>query len=168
MAAEGTGEHSTFFAEALPDLDIQPTELDPAALEIIEARRHLSGLPNLRAPVRLDAADPASWAVRSAAAVVAINMVHISPWAATEGLVEGAGRILPPGGVLFLYGPYREAGVPTAPSNEAFDASLRARDPAWGLRDREVVEALAGRHGLALSERVEMPANNLSLVFRKA
>jgi hypothetical protein len=105
--------------------------------------------------------------VARADAIVCINMIHISPWAATEGLMTGAGRILPVGGLLYLYGPYREAGRPTAPSNEAFDASLKARNPAWGLRLLQDVEAEAARHGLALAERVEMPANNLSVVFAK-
>ena len=95
-------------------------------------------------------------------------MIHIAPWAACEGLVAGAARVLAPGGVLYLYGPFREGGAHTADSNAAFDASLRARDPAWGVRDREAVAALAAAHGLAFAERVAMPANNLSLVFRRA
>jgi SAM-dependent methyltransferase len=100
--------------------------------------------------------------------VVCINMIHISPWASTLGLITGAGRVLSPGGILYLYGPYREAGVETAPSNEAFDADLKRRNPAWGLRDLETVKALAAEHGLAFAARAAMPANNLSLVFRKA
>ena len=94
-------------------------------------------------------------------------MVHISPWEATQGLMAGAGRLLPPGGLLYLYGAYRQQGVPTAPSNEAFDASLKARDPAWGVRDLEDVVAEAARHGLALERVVAMPANNLSVILRR-
>ncbi|HYE43892.1 MAG TPA: DUF938 domain-containing protein [Caulobacteraceae bacterium] len=163
--AAGTGEHAVHFARALPGLSWQPTDPDPQALAAIAAWREEAGLPNLLEPIRLDATR--SWPVERAAAVVCINMVHISPWGATEGLMAGAARVLPVGGVLYLYGPYREADVPTAPSNEAFDASLKARNPAWGLRDREAVETLAQAHGLDRIERVEMPANNLSLVFRR-
>ena len=164
--AAGTGEHAAYFARALPGLTWQPTDPDPQALLSMAAWREAAGLSNLLPPVRLDATR--SWPVEHADAVVCINMVHISPWAATEGLMAGAARVLPASGVLLLYGPYREIDVPTAPSNEAFDASLKARDSAWGLRDREAVEALARAHGLERIERVEMPANNLSLVFRKA
>jgi len=166
--ASGAGEHAMWFAEALPRLEWQPTDPDPRALASVAAWRDEAGLPNLRAPLRLDAAAPAAWPVDRADAVVAINMVHISPWAATEGLLAGAARVLPRGGVLYLYGPYREAGAPTAPSNLAFDADLRRRNPDWGLRLAEDVTALAAAHGLVLAERVEMPANNLSLIFRKA
>lgn len=140
---------------------------DETALASIAAWREEAALPNLRPPLRLDASRPDDWPVEAAVAVVCINMVHISPWTATMGLIAGAGAILPPGGVLYLYGPYLEDGEETAPSNLAFDASLRARDPAWGLRRREDVEALAAAHGLAATARIPMPANNLSLVFRK-
>jgi hypothetical protein len=116
-------------------------------------------------PVALDAASP-DWPVAHADAVVAINMVHISPWRATEGLIQGAARILPPGGILYLYGAYTENGVHTAPSNAAFDESLKARNPEWGVRAIEDVTRLAEAHGLLLLERLPMPANNLSLVFR--
>jgi SAM-dependent methyltransferase len=165
--AAGSGEHAVHMAAALPDLVWRPTDPDEAARASIAARRRHSGLDNLLPPLALDAAHPDAWPVRAADAVVCINMVHISPWAATQGLMAGAAHALPPEGVLYLYGPYREAEVSTAPSNEAFDASLKARDPAWGLRDRAAVEAEAARHGLALAARLEMPANNLSLVFRK-
>jgi SAM-dependent methyltransferase len=163
--AEGSGEHVVHFARALPDLSFQPTDPDADARASIAARRAEAGLGNLSAPLPLDATDPDSWPVTRADAIVAINMIHISPWAATEGLLAGAERVLEPGGVLFLYGPYVEAGVETAESNLAFDRSLRGRDPAWGLRDLDEVSALAARHGLRLTERVEMPANNLSVVF---
>ena len=130
-------------------------------------RRDAAGLSNLLAPVRIDAADPDGWPVKRADAIVCINMIHISPWTAAEGLMRGAGRLLPSGGLLYLYGPFREAGRHTAPSNAAFDESLRARDPDWGVRDLDAVEALADRCGLALSSRIPMPANNLSVLFEK-
>ena len=163
--AAGTGEHAVHFAAACPALSWQPADLDPDALASIAAWRARADLPNLLAPLRLDACDSGSWP--SADVVVAINMIHISPWAATEGLMAGAGRVLPQDGLLFLYGPYIEADVETASSNFAFDASLKSRDPAWGIRRLDEVAALAGRHGLALVERVAMPANNLALVLRK-
>lgn len=163
--AAGTGEHAVHLAAALPGLRWRPTDPDPQARRIIAARVEGAGLTNLAAPEALDAADPASWPQGPVAAVVCINMVHISPWAATQGLMEGAARVLRSGGVLFLYGPYLEDGIETAPSNLAFDASLKARDPAWGLRRLEAVVELAAEHGLTLRQRTAMPANNLSLVF---
>jgi SAM-dependent methyltransferase len=165
--ASGAGEHAVHMARALPAVQWQPTDRDPDALESIAAWREASGLANLLEPLALDAADPGSWLVSEADAVVCINMVHISPWSATQGLISGAGRVLPQGGMLYLYGPFREADVPTAASNEAFDADLRARNPAWGLRRKEEVAQLAAASGLELAERIEMPANNLSLVFRR-
>lgn len=165
--AAGAGEHAVHFARGLPNLEWRPTDPDADALVSIAAWRAQAGLPNLLEPLRLDAADPDAWPVARAQAVVNINMIHISPWAATQGLMAGASRVLPPGGVLFLYGPYLEDGVETAASNLAFDASLKARNPAWGLRRLEDVSALAALHGLTLEERVAMPANNLSLVLRK-
>jgi hypothetical protein len=164
--AEGTGEHSVHFAAALPMLTWQPTDRDEAALRSIAAWREQAGLPNLLAPFKLDVASQ-PWPVEQADAVLCINMIHISPWRATEGLLAGAERVLPSGGVLFLYGPYKEGGVHTALSNEAFDADLRARNPEWGVRDLDDVRALASHHGLDFEERVAMPANNLSLVFRR-
>jgi SAM-dependent methyltransferase len=166
--ASGTGEHAAGFAQGLPDLMWRPTDCDTETLASIAAWREAAGTPNLLAPLVLDAADPAHWPVTAAGAVVAINMIHISPWASTVGLMTGASRILSPGGVLYLYGPFREGGRHTAPSNEAFDASLKARNPAWGVRDLDEVKALAAEHGLTLVERVAMPANNLSVVFKKA
>lgn len=162
--ASGSGEHAVHFAGRLPQLVWQPTDPDPAALASIAAHRAAAALPNLLPPVALDVHAP-NWPVDKADAVVAINMIHISPWTAAEALMAGAARVLAPSGVLFLYGPYKEAGVPTAPSNEAFDASLRTRNPLWGLRDLDEMIALAGRRGLHLVRRVAMPANNLSLVF---
>jgi SAM-dependent methyltransferase len=164
--ASGTGEHAAYFAAAFPDLLVQPSDPDPAALASIEEGRVEEGPPNLLRPLALDASAGA-WPVEAADAILCVNMVHISPWPATEGLMRGAGRLLAPGAPLVLYGPYRRAGVPTAPSNEAFDQSLRARNPEWGLRDLEAVAAEAARHGLRLERVVEMPANNLTLVFRR-
>lgn len=164
--ASGTGEHALHFASALPHLTWQPTDQDDQALNSIAARREASGLPNLLAPLTLDAAAP-DWPVERADAVVAINMVHISPWRATQGLVAGAERVLPPGGVLYLYGAYKEDGANTASSNEAFDQDLRRRNPEWGVRDLEEVAELARAHRMELVERIAMPANNLSLVFRR-
>ena len=164
--ASGTGEHAVHFARALPELTFQPSDPDPAALRSIEAWRAQAGLSNLLAPLELDA-SAREWPVAAADAILCVNMVHISPWAATEGLMRGAGRLLVPGTPLVLYGPYRRSAVPTAPSNEAFDESLRARNPEWGLRDLEAVEAEASKHGLRLERVVEMPANNLTIVFRR-
>jgi SAM-dependent methyltransferase len=164
--ASGTGEHAVYFAAALPHLTWQPSDQDEQALRSIAAHRAVARLPNLLAPLSLNAAAP-NWPVAQADAVVAINMVHISPWQATQGLVAGAGRVLSPGGVLFLYGAYKENGAHTAVSNEAFDADLRRRHPDWGVRDLEEVTGLAEAHRLELSERIPMPANNLSLVFRR-
>lgn len=166
--AAGAGEHAVYSAAALPHLQWQPTDPDPEALASIAAWRDHAALPNLLPPLRLDASDPDSWPVGHADAVVNINMIHISPWSAAQGLMAGAGRVLPSGGLLYLYGPYVEADVETAPSNLAFDRSLRDRNPAWGVRRLDDVAALAAAQGLALAERIAMPANNLSLVFRKA
>ena len=165
--ASGFGEHAVYNAAALPGLQWQPTDWDAASLPGIEAWRAHAALPNLLPPLQLDAACPDSWPLERADVVVNINMIHISPWAATEGLMIGAGRILPPGGLLFLYGPYIEAEAKTAPSNLAFDQSLRSRDPAWGIRHLDQVKALAATQGLALAERIAMPANNLALFFRR-
>jgi hypothetical protein len=145
----------------------QPTDTDADALCSVAAHRASAQLPNLMPVLELDVCAP-SWPVTHADAIVAINMIHIAPWTAAEGLMAGAGRLLAPGSVLYLYGPFKEDGRHTAPSNAAFDASLRARDPQWGVRDLDEVAALARRHGLALAERIAMPANNLSLVFHRA
>ncbi len=165
--ASGFGEHAVYNAAALPGLQWQPTDHDAASLPGIEAWRAHAALPNLLPPLPLDACDPDSWPLDRADAMVNINMIHISPWSATQGLMVGAGRLLPPGGVLFLYGPYVEADVETAPSNLAFDESLKRRNPAWGIRHLDAVKSLAADNNLALSERIAMPANNLGLVFRK-
>jgi SAM-dependent methyltransferase len=164
--ASGSGEHALHFARAFPDLIFQPSDPDPVALASIEAWRETEGPANLLPPILLDA-SAVRWPDVAADAILCINMVHISPWAATEGLMAGAGRLLAPGSPLYLYGAYRQRGVETAPSNEAFDASLRSRNPAWGLRNLEDVVAIAGRHGLQLESIVPMPANNLSVIFRR-
>jgi SAM-dependent methyltransferase len=164
--ASGTGEHILHFAGEFPRLLWQPSDSEPAALRSIEAWRAESGLFNLLPPVSLDV-RAADWPVPEADALLCINMIHISPWTATIGLLRGAGRLLGPGAPLYLYGPYRQADVETAPSNEAFDASLKARDPDWGLRDLEEVSAEAGKNGLRLERILAMPANNISAIFRK-
>lgn len=164
--ASGTGEHILHFAEEFPKLLWQPSDPEPAALRSIEAWRAESGLFNLLPAVSLDA-RAAEWPVPRADAILCINMIHISPWSATTGLMRGAGRLLGEGAPLYLYGPYRRADVETAPSNEAFDESLMERDPDWGLRELEEVAAEAGKNGLAVDRIVEMPANNLSVIFRK-
>ena len=164
--ASGTGEHIVHFAAAFPHLVWQPSDADPLGLHSIAAWSAEAGLPNLRAPVQIDAAA-ANWPITAADAVLCINMVHIAPWAATLGLMAGAGRCLPPGGCLYLYGPFLRAGVETAPSNLAFDANLKAQNPDWGLRDLAAVADMAKAEGLALGQVIEMPANNLSLLFRR-
>ncbi len=164
--ASGSGEHAAFFAGALPSLSWQPTDIDANALASIAAFRANAGVPNLLAPLRLDVTS-VSWPLDRADAIVNCNMIHISPWAACEGLMVGADRVLPAGGVLYLYGPYRIDGRHTAPSNAEFDAYLRGQNAAWGIRDLAEVSGLAARHGLTLAETVPMPANNLSVIFRR-
>jgi len=163
--ASGSGEHVVHFARELPGLAFQPSDPDPAALASTAAWREEAALDNLLPPIALDAA--ATWRIDEADAILCINMIHISPWSATQGLMRGAGRLLPEGGPLFLYGAYRRQGVPTAPSNEIFDRSLKARNPDWGVRAMEDVQAEAEANGLVLERLVEMPANNLALLFRK-
>ncbi|SFS11810.1 DUF938 domain-containing protein [Sphingomonas jatrophae] len=164
--ASGTGEHAVHFARALPGLRWQPSDPSADARASIAAWAAAERLPNLLPPLALDAAAE-DWLDGPVAAILCVNMVHISPWAATEGLMRGAARLLPAGGPLILYGPYRRDGVPTAASNEAFDADLRRRDARWGLRRLEDVVTLAGEHGLTLSRVVEMPANNLTVVLHR-
>lgn len=164
--ASGTGEHAVHFARTFPHLDWQPSDPDPDARESIATWREEAGLPNLLPPLELDAAD-ADWPLANADAVLCINMVHISPVAATEGLVAGAARLLAPGAPLILYGPYFDAEVETAPSNLAFDRDLRSRNPEWGLRPVEWLDGLAQNAGFRRTRRVAMPANNLTLVYRR-
>ena len=163
--ASGTGEHAALFAERFPNLEWQPSDVDPDALRSIRAWRDEARLPNLRDPLRLDAAS-AEWPIAKADAVLSINMVHISPWTSALGLMEGAARLLSGGGALILYGPWLKDDVPTADSNMAFDADLRRRDPQWGLRRVEDFAAAAAERGLVLQEVRAMPANNLMLLLR--
>lgn len=164
--ASGTGEHAAYFAVRLPGVIWQPTDPDPDARASIAAWASATGTQNLRPPLDLDAARH-PWPVARADAVVCINMIHISPWSAADGLMRGAGAVLAPGGVLFLYGPFMRDGRHTAPSNAAFDRSLKDQNPAWGVRDLEEVAAYAAAHNLRRRETVEMPANNLSVIFER-
>jgi Protein of unknown function (DUF938) len=164
--ASGTGEHALWFSTALPEITWQPTDHDPKALTSIAAWRDMTGPPNLLPPLPLDATSD-TWPVTRTNVVIAINMVHIAPWSATHGLIAGAARVLTSDGLLFLYGPFREAGAHTSAGNAAFDADLRARDPSWGVRDLEEIRALASQHGFKAPERIAMPANNQSIVFRR-
>jgi SAM-dependent methyltransferase len=164
--ASGSGEHAVYLAEQMPALVWQPTDPDPQALASIAAHRSDADLSNLLLPLPLDVTS-LTWPVERADAVLCCNMIHIAPWSACAGLIAGAGRVLPAGGVLYLYGPYKIEGRHTASSNAAFDADLRARNPQWGIRDLSDVTALAERHGLGLAETAAMPANNLSVIFRR-
>jgi SAM-dependent methyltransferase len=164
--ASGSGEHAAHFAAALPGLVFQPSDPDAASRASIDAWAALAGGGNLRPAIAIDTAA-ASWPIDAADAVLCINMIHIAPWAAAGGLVRGAARILAPGGLLYLYGPYRREGCHTAASNEAFDRDLRARNPAWGVRDLEAVAELAASAGFSPPLIETMPANNLSLSFRR-
>lgn len=160
--ASGTGEHVAHFAAALPHLIWQPTDPVPERRASIDA--YAAGLPNIRPAIAVDAtSDP--WPVTQADAVLCINMIHIAPWTAAIGLVAGAARILPPGGLLALYGPFRRRGQPMEPGNAAFDADLRDRDPAWGLREVEAVAELAT--GFGPPTLIPMPADNLLLLLRR-
>lgn len=164
--ASGSGEHAIHFAAALPALTFQPSDPDAAARASIDAWVRAAAVPNVRPAAGLDAAAW-PWPVAAADAVLCINMIHIAPWSAAEGLMRGAGAVLPAGGPLLLYGPFRRDGAHTAPSNAAFDDDLRRRNPAWGVRDIEAVAALAGAAGFGPSAVTDMPANNLAVVFRR-
>ena len=165
--ASGSGEHIVHFANSLsPDLTFQPSDPDAGARASIDTWVHSTGVRNVLPAIALDAsADP--WPIQQADAVICINMIHIAPWEAAISLVRGAARLLPANGVLYLYGPYRRDGRHTAPSNEAFDRSLRQQNPNWGVRDLEAVADLAEQHGFARPVIEDMPANNLSLIFRR-
>lgn len=164
--ASGTGQHVVHFAGALPALTWQPSDADPDLRRSVALWTGREGLSNVRDPLPLDVRE-LPWPVARADAVVCINMIHVAPRAATAALFRGAAAVLPAGGIVFLYGPYRRFGRHTAPSNEEFDAQLRAQDPEWGLRDVEDVERAARGEGLSLAETIAMPSNNFSLVFRK-
>jgi hypothetical protein len=165
--ASGSGEHIVHLAAQWPGLRFQPSDPNLDAFRSIAAWIASSGLGNVAPPVRLDAAA-ADWPIASADAVICINMIHIAPWSAAIGLMRGAAAILPQGAPLYLYGPYQRDGAHTAASNAAFDASLRAQDPAWGVRDLDAVMDLALAAGFTAPEVIAMPANNLSLVFRRS
>ena len=165
--ASGSGEHAVFFADAFPQLTWQPSDPDPACRGSIEGHRAAAGLENVASPLNLDV-RAADWPVERPDVIFCANMLHIAPWASTEGLMAGAGRHLMPGGGLCIYGPFIREDRETAPSNLAFDQSLRAQNPAWGLRRLVDVEALAVAAGLSLAEAIEMPANNLILWFKMA
>jgi hypothetical protein len=164
--ASGTGMHGVHFAPRLPRIQWQPSDADEGALRSIEAWREVEPSENLLPPLRLDVVLP-SWPIDRADAIFNANMIHISPFICTIGLFEGASRILGPGAPLLLYGPFMVAGAHTAPSNAAFDESLRSRDPRWGVRDQTVVARSAKDHGFAFERSVDMPANNRILVFRR-
>ena len=163
--ASGTGEHIVYFGKAFPQLDWQPSDAHPDALASISAWREESGLTNVRNPISIDASSP-KWPIDQADAALNINMAHISPWSASLGLIAGAACVLPPGGPLILYGPWLKNDIETAPSNLAFDADLKSRDPQWGLRRVEDFAAAAADEGFELSDIRLMPANNLMLLFR--
>lgn len=167
--ASGTGEHATHFAQALPSLTFQPSDIDDAARASIDAWREDLSPPNVRPALSLNVRDEVWPSLHDASvdAMLCINMIHIAPWSATLGLMRHAGRVLKDGAPLVTYGPYLQKDVVTAPSNIAFDESLRARDPAWGVRQLEDVVAAGRTNGIALGEVVAMPANNLCVVFRK-
>jgi len=164
--ASGTGEHVVHYAAARPDLTFQPSDPDADSRASVDDWVRTLGLTNVRPALEIDVTR-STWPVEQANAVLCCNMIHIAPWEAAVGLITGAARLLPPGGLLFTYGPYRRGGRHTAPSNEAFDADLRRRNPAWGVRDLETVIELARGAGLSAPEIVEMPANNLSLLFKR-
>jgi SAM-dependent methyltransferase len=164
--ASGTGQHVVHFAQGLPRLLWQPSDYEAPHRAAIAQRIAAAARTNIQPPLELDVLER-PWRVGEVDAVVCINMIHIAPWSAGVALIEESARLLPEGGVLFLYGPYRRSRVPTAPSNEAFDVSLRERNPEWGLRQLETVTDLCLRNGLEPQEIVEMPANNLSVVFRR-
>lgn len=163
--ASGTGQHAAFCSAGLPGWQWQPSDFDAAALPSIAA--WCEGLSNVRPPLRLDVLD-ADWRVPQVDAIYCANMIHIAPWACTAALMQGAARHLAPAGVLLTYGPYLLDDAPTAPSNLGFDADLRARNPAWGLRRLADVAAEAAKAGLGLRESLAMPANNMLLVWARA
>jgi Protein of unknown function (DUF938) len=165
--ASGTGQHVVHFAQGMPHLTWQPSDPDLDLRASIRAWIAQTGLSNVRAPLDLDVCRQ-PWPIKAADAVVCINMVHIAPWPATTALMAGAARLLPAAGALVLYGPFRCDGRHTAPSNVAFDRSLRSSNPDWGIRDLEAVSREASRSGLELQDVAAMPANNLCVVFRRA
>lgn len=164
--ASGTGEHAVYFGRRLPGIFWQPSDRAQELLDSIAAWVQDAELPNVPPPIILDVLEQ-PWPVDAVDAIFCANMIHIAPPEATEGLLRGAAAVLPPGGLLILYGPFREHGAHTSESNRLFDEKLRAEDPTWGVRDRFEVEAAAQAHGLLLEEVVTMPANNLILIFQR-
>lgn len=164
--ASGTGEHAAYFTPRLPGLTWQPSDNDPESLASIHAWRAHASCEGFLEPIELDVLGD-EWPPGPFDAVVAMNLVHIAPWGVCEALMRGAGRVLARGGVVFLYGPFFREDVPTAESNIAFDADLRRRNPAWGIRSLEEIRWAAGRHGLVPTDVIEMPANNLCVAFMK-
>jgi hypothetical protein len=164
--ASGSGQHIVHFARNFPALVFQPSDPDPDALLNAAAWVKATRVTNVRAPIDLDASQSV-WPIASADGIICINTVHISPWEATLGLIKGAAAILPSASPLYLYGPYKRQGFATAPSNQAFDRSLCDRNRNWGLRDLEAVAAMAQSLGFSAPVITEMPANNLSVVFRR-
>lgn len=164
--ASGTGQHAEHFARHLPTWSITPSDLEPDNLASITARVAESALPNLREPLRIDAAG-LDWHAGSFDVVYNANLIHIAPWEAAVGLVSGAARHLRESGLLIIYGPFRIEGRHTAPSNESFDADLKQRDARWGVRDLEALIALAEERGFSFQQRIAMPANNQTVVFKK-
>lgn len=165
--ASGSGEHACYFAQTLAGLIWQPSAMDAENRASIRAWSGDAGCDNLLDPLDLDVLIQ-PWPLGAADAIICCNMVHISPWTVTVALLAGAGELLDTGGILYLYGPYMIGGEHTSPSNQAFDESLQARDPAWGIRDLDAVISEAGTHGLNHEETVAMPANNQSVIFRRA
>lgn len=171
----GTGQHTVEFAKALSNLTWWPSDPNPNHRESIRAWSQQAGLENVRLPIPLDAAE-LDWALAkdgrppegNIAAIVCINVLHIAPWAVAEGLVRGASRYLSKDGTLLIYGPYKKNGIHISASNEEFDAVLRARNPAWGVRDTQSIGDLVAIHNLRLAEIVPMPANNLTLILTRA
>jgi SAM-dependent methyltransferase len=174
-AGSGTGQHVVHFAAHTPDITWWPSDLNEQHLKSIAAWRAHAGLPNVRAPRRIDLSDPNWFALLQAeggpkelAAIFCANVIHIAPWSVAQGLVAGSAHALKPGGLLVLYGPFKRDGKHTAVSNAVFDTSLREGNPDWGVRDIADLSELAARNGLALRETVEMPSNNMMLVFARA
>lgn len=165
--ASGTGEHAVYFGPSFPHLTFQPSDPDPACCQSIAAWTKREAVPNVLPPLQLDA-QAAEWDVPKPAAILCINMVHISPWESSIGLFEKAGKLLDPGAPLYLYGPYLRDDVETAPGNRDFERSLKSRNLRWGLRDVADMDALATRNGFVRESLTEMPANNISLIYRKS
>lgn len=164
--ASGGGYHSAVLADANPNLTWQPTDQDPDARDRIAQTVSEAALPNLNAPLEVNA-EAAVWPIETADAILCCNMIHISPWSSAQGLFAGAGRVLSGGGILFLYGPFKVGGVHTAPSNESFQEWLTQQNPEWGVRDAEEVDDLGTQAGLSIEQSIEMPANNMLRVYRR-